>query len=91
MLQQVTKGIDSKQRERTHIMKLRFNLLGTDVTIVDTTPPILSNEDRQEATEAWEQAKASGNTKATWQAGNRLFDNGYVLHGQQWVPGRHLR
>ena len=72
-------------------MKLRFNLLGTDVTIVDTTPPILSNEDRQEATEAWEQAKASGDSQAQWEAGNRLFDNGYVLHGQQWVPGRNRR
>lgn len=72
-------------------MKLAFNLLGANITLIDTTLPILNDEDLTEAKQDYAQAKALGETKAKWEAGNRLFDNGYVLHGQQWVPGRNRR
>jgi hypothetical protein len=88
----VAAGHDEQtERQGYTIMKLNFHLFGADVTLIDTTPPILDEQDLAVAKQNYTQAKTSGDTKATWEAGNRLFDNGYVLHGQQWVPGRRLR
>ncbi len=65
-------------------MKLGFNLFGVDVTIIDTTMPIQSDEELQETVQEWHQAKSTGDYKTKYQASERLIDQGYRCSGKEW-------
>jgi hypothetical protein len=56
--------------------------------IADFRPPIVSNEDLQEYSNQFKQAKADGDTKTKYEVGNRLYDQGYRWDGEDWRPSK---